>query len=457
MTGRLWGVLLLVGVTFVVSTTAFRQCEGGAPTIEAPDTVVLGGGGGRVTIRARDEGSGLRALRAILVHPEGEAPLLEHRFAAGALALSGPAESEAFEVAIDPAAHGLVEGSAQLRIEATDRSWRGGFGGNTTTQTLPIQIDLSPPKLRLARGVRYLQRGGSGTLRYRVEEVGEGGRDGVLVGEHFFPGAPVAGAPEGERIALFGIHVDAPDDVAVRVMAEDAAGNRRERKAAVRIKLRTFPASPIRLPESFLTGKVPELAQDLGLPEGDAVTTFKTINERIRGENETRIRELTADSAARPLFDQPFVQMDNSQVTSRFAERRTYLAEGGEVSRATHFGYDLASFSQAPISASNSGRVVFAGELGIYGNCVLIDHGLGLASLYGHLSQIEVEAGEEVDQGSLLGFSGDTGLAGGDHLHFALLIRGVYVDPIEWWDPKWVAEHVSAQLEVKPVEAARVP
>ncbi len=457
MTGRLWGVLLFVAVLFVASATAFRQCEGGAPTIEAPETVVLGKDGTRVAVRARDEGSGLRALRATLVHPEGEAPLLDQRFAAGALALSGPAESEVFEVEIDPAVHGLVEGSAQLRIEAVDRSWRGGFGGNTATLTLPVQVDLTPPTLRLARGIHYLQRGGSGALRYRVEDLGADGRDGVLVGDHFFAGAPVAGAPEGDRIALFGIHVDAPDDVAVRVVAEDAAGNRRERKAAVRIKLRTFPASPIRLPESFLTGKVPELAQDLGLPERDAVATFKTINERVRDENEKRIRELVAESAETPLFDQAFVQMDNSQVTSRFAERRTYLADGAEISKATHFGYDLASFSQAPISASNSGRVVFAGDLGIYGNCVLIDHGLGLASLYGHLSQIEVEAGEEVGRGALLGFSGETGLAGGDHLHFALLIRGVYVDPIEWWDPKWVADHVGAQLEVKPVESARTP
>lgn len=455
MTGRLWGVLLFAAVLFVTSATAFRQCESGAPVLDAPEAVVLGKGGGRVAFRASDDGTGLRSLRAVLVHAEGEATLFEYRFPAGAMALSGPAESEPFEVEIDPETHALVEGSAQLRLEASDRSWRSGFGGNLGTRSIPIQIDLTPPTLTLARGIHYLQRGGSGAVRYRVADLGDGGRDGVEVGKHFFPGAPVDGGDPEDRIALFGIHVDSPDDVGVRVIAEDAAGNRRERDATVRVKTRTFPASPIRLPDSFLSGKVPELAQTLGLPEGDPIATFKVINERVREENETRIRELTAKSVPELLFGEAFVQMASSQVTSRFAERRTYLAGGSEVSKATHFGYDLASFSQAPIHAANRGRVVFAGELGIYGNCVLMDHGMGLASLYGHLSQIEVAAGELVERGGLLGFSGATGLAGGDHLHFALMIHGVYVDPIEWWDPKWVTEHLNAQLVVEARESSR--
>ncbi len=450
MTSRLWGIFVLVGLLFVASATAFRQCESVEPIVEAPQAVSVGTSGTVVTLRALDSGTGLRTLRVTLVHPEGEETLLEHRFPAGALALSGPAESEAFEIAIDPDEHALVEGAAQLRIEARDRSWRGGFGGNRSVQSVAIDVDLTPPALSLARGIQYLQQGGSGALRYRIDEAGKGGRDGVEIGEQFFPGNPLAGGGSGDRVSLFGISVDAPDDVRVLVIAEDAAGNRRERQAAVRVKARTFPSSPIRLPDSFLNGKVPELASDLGIPSDDAVAAFKTINERVRRENEERIRELTADSAPEALFSGAFLQMPNSQVTSRFAERRSYLVDGAEVSKATHFGYDLASFSQAPIGASGAGRVVFAGELGIYGDCVLLDHGLGLTSLYGHLSQIDVRVDEEVEQGTLLGFSGATGLAGGDHLHFALLVRGVYVDPIEWWDPKWVADHVSAQL--LPVE-----
>jgi murein DD-endopeptidase MepM/ murein hydrolase activator NlpD len=133
-------------------------------------------------------------------------------------------------------------------------------------------------------------------------------------------------------------------------------------------------------------------------------------------------------------------------VTSRFAEHRSYFVGGQQNSEAIHFGYDLASTSAAPITAANAGRVVYAADLGIYGNCVLVDHGLGLATLYGHLSEIAVSAGDEVVKGQTLGLSGATGLAGGDHLHFAILVGGTYVDPLEWWDPTWVQTHIDARL-----------
>jgi murein DD-endopeptidase MepM/ murein hydrolase activator NlpD len=141
-----------------------------------------------------------------------------------------------------------------------------------------------------------------------------------------------------------------------------------------------------------------------------------------------------------------FAQLDNSKVTSVFAERRSYFVDGTQVSEATHYGYDLAATANTPITASNAGRVLYAAPLGIYGNCVLIDHGMGITSLYGHLSRIDVHEGDSVTKGQTLGLSGQTGLAGGDHLHFAILVGDTYVDPVEWWDPKWVATHVEAQL-----------
>jgi murein DD-endopeptidase MepM/ murein hydrolase activator NlpD len=157
-----------------------------------------------------------------------------------------------------------------------------------------------------------------------------------------------------------------------------------------------------------------------------------------------------AQSAPEPLFTGAFDQMKDSQVMSSFAERRSYFVVQDKVSESIHYGYDLASLAGAAIPASNRGKVVFAGELGIYGNCVILDHGLGLNSLYGHLSNIDVRVGDVVEKGQVLGQSGQTGLAGGDHLHFGILLRGVYVDPVEWWDAKWVREHVE-----EPLAAAR--
>ena len=87
----------------------------------------------------------------------------------------------------------------------------------------------------------------------------------------------------------------------------------------------------------------------------------------------------------------------------------------------------------APVQASNAGRIVLADFLGIYGNCVIVDHGLGLQSLYAHLSSIGVKVGDTVTQGQELGRSGTTGLAGGDHLHFTMLLGGHAVTPVDWW------------------------
>jgi murein DD-endopeptidase MepM/ murein hydrolase activator NlpD len=131
---------------------------------------------------------------------------------------------------------------------------------------------------------------------------------------------------------------------------------------------------------------------------------------------------------------------------SPFAAHRTYLCDGEPVDEQFHLGFDLASVRRAPIEAANDGVVALAGFFGIYGNAVILDHGCGLASLYGHLSSIEVEEGQRVERGQEIGRSGQTGLAGGDHLHFAMLVGGLPVTPVEWWDPHWLRDRVAAKL-----------
>ncbi|HEX5607986.1 MAG TPA: M23 family metallopeptidase, partial [Candidatus Binatia bacterium] len=92
------------------------------------------------------------------------------------------------------------------------------------------------------------------------------------------------------------------------------------------------------------------------------------------------------------------------------------------------------------------GTVAFVGDLGIYGNTVIIDHGLGLFTLYGHLSSIDVKVGDQVKQRQLIGKTGETGLAAGDHLHFGVYLHGLAVLPVEWWDQKWINDNVQPKL-----------
>jgi murein DD-endopeptidase MepM/ murein hydrolase activator NlpD len=142
-----------------------------------------------------------------------------------------------------------------------------------------------------------------------------------------------------------------------------------------------------------------------------------------------------------------FHPFTNNAVESGFADRRTYVYDGRGVDYQVHLGFDLASYAQASIVAANRGRVLFADELGIYGNCVIIDHGMGLQSLYAHLSTIDVQPGEMVDKDQPIGRSGMTGLAGGDHLHFTMLVQGRMVNPVEWWDAHWIQDRILRKLK----------
>jgi murein DD-endopeptidase MepM/ murein hydrolase activator NlpD len=90
--------------------------------------------------------------------------------------------------------------------------------------------------------------------------------------------------------------------------------------------------------------------------------------------------------------------------------------------------------------------VLHAGWLGIYGNCVIVDHGMGLQSLYAHLSSIDVRAGDSVSKDQQLGRSGSTGLAGGDHLHFTMLLNGRAITPVDWWSGQWVEDRIVRKL-----------
>jgi murein DD-endopeptidase MepM/ murein hydrolase activator NlpD len=281
-------------------------------------------------------------------------------------------------------------------------------------------------------------------VAYRVSEPPA--RDGVQVGDLFFSGFPRPGGGDGERVALFAIPTDVPEQVSVAVVAEDAAGNATRAGWPLVVKRRRLPDANVTLSRNFLETVIPRFTNRKIDSAQELSAAFDEINTRVRSESERRVRELLADPASDFISDARFEQLHNSKVTSRFGEHRTYFFEGRPVSSATHYGYDLASFSAAPITAAAAGRVVHAGELGIYGSCVIVDHGLGLATLYGHLSRLDVAAGARVEQGQRLGLSGDTGLAGGDHLHFAVLVGETYVDPLEWWDARWMKSHIYSRF-----------
>lgn len=180
-----------------------------------------------------------------------------------------------------------------------------------------------------------------------------------------------------------------------------------------------------------------------------AVDTFLKVNRDVRRENYEQIIRVTGSPANKKLWEGRFLRLPKSAPRAQFAERRTYRYKGKDIDKQVHMGIDLASIRQSPVPAANSGKIVFAGSLGIYGNTTIIDHGLGLFSLYAHLSSFARDQGEAVTQGDIIGRTGSSGMAGGDHLHFSMLVHNTFVNPIEWWDAEWIKNNISGKLELE--------
>jgi murein DD-endopeptidase MepM/ murein hydrolase activator NlpD len=296
--------------------------------------------------------------------------------------------------------------------------------------------------LEVFSGQHYINQGGSECVVYRVSD--DAVSSGVQAGPHFFPGFPLNKADSKVRFALFALAYDQPDDTPIRVIARDAAGNETTAPFWQKVFPKKFRSRDIPINNNFLTKVVPEVLSNTKSVKdtGELIKVFVDINSNVRRQNHAAIAELAKSSPGEFLWKGAFLQLSNSQVESFFADRRTYIYDGKKVDQQDHVGFDLSVVKRYPIEASNDGKVVLAEYFGIYGNTVLIDHGAGLISLYGHLSSIDVKPGQSVKKKDVVGRSGETGLAAGDHLHYGLFLHGVPVDPREWWDPKWINDHV---------------
>ncbi len=359
---------------------------------------------------------------------------------------------------LEAAKLGLKDGPATLEVYAQDDQWRPRGAGAGPVLAVPVTVDLTPPLLEVLSATRYLDQGGAGVAVLRAQGAA---RVGMVAGGVTQPAFPAG--PEGVHVALFALPWNSEPPLAAVAFAEDEAGNRVTRGLPAEIRPKAFPSDVIEIPERLLTEKVPELLPGMAGKSGEELLAgFLVINGDQRREAEAQKRRIGAETAATPLWAGAFSQMPNTKVFANFAETRTYQYRGQVVDTQVHLGYDLASTKHAPIPAAQAGRVVFAGPLTIYGNAVVVDHGWGLQTLYSHLSSLGVQPGDGVTKGQELGRSGMTGLALGDHLHFEVMIHGVSVTPVEWWDGKWIRDRVylpltDASLALFPDQKASEP
>jgi murein DD-endopeptidase MepM/ murein hydrolase activator NlpD len=343
----------------------------------------------------------------------------------------------------------LQSGAATVRVRAS-RPVLWGLRHVSSEASRPVQVRLDPPRVAVISTHHYINIGGSEMVAYRVTPSDV--ESGVRVGDLTYPGFPGGGAGLTDpalKVAFFALLYDQRPDVPMEVFARDAAGNEARAQFEHRVFPKNFRKSTIPVDDRFMSRVVPSILQgspQLKASPDDLLPAFLKINNDLRRMNNDTIAALAKKTAPRILWEGAFQALGGSQVESGFADFRTYMYGGKAVDRQVHLGFDLAKTANAPVTSANHGKVVFAGDLGIYGNCVVVDHGMGVQSLYAHLSSLAVQEGQDVRTGHTLGASGQTGLAGGDHLHFSMLLNGQFVNATEWWDSHWIEDRVIRKL-----------
>jgi murein DD-endopeptidase MepM/ murein hydrolase activator NlpD len=341
----------------------------------------------------------------------------------------------------------LAEGVATIRVTA-DRAgtWLRNPTPIVEEKSLPVR--LTPPSLHVNSTQTYVAQGGCEVVVYKVGEIAV--RDGVRAGKWWFPGYPLPGGDKQDRFAFFSVpyNMNQPD---VWLVAQDAVEN----EAQIRLigsndkfYRKLFKADTIEITDAFIEKVVPEIMpQSPELKDrGNPLDNYLTINRELRQKDSEMLQSLAQKSQPAFLWNKPFLRLPNSKVMASFGQQRTYRYQGREIDHQDHLGFDLAVTKQYPVPASNDGVIAFARFFGIYGNAIVIDHGYGLQSIYGHLSSIEVTEGQKVARGDIIGKTGQTGLAAGDHLHFCTLLQGLPVDPMEWWDGHWIKDRIARKL-----------
>lgn len=361
-------------------------------------------------------------------------------------------KGKTYTLQIKPKELNLTDGPATVIIDAKAGIFK------KVKHEINSKIDTIPPFIEILNTLSFVNQGSSGFAVLKAKDA-----DSVFIKlvstsqsreDYIFKAFKAVSGTEassGDNTSTYFVFFAAPfnskDGSVFYAVAEDAAGNKNIKSIPTKLKGEKFKISTINIDDAFINRVVSPLLNETNI--SDPAGAFKKVNEDMRENSVKKLIEISQKTEPKALWEGPFLQLKNSKVMALYGDRRTYLYKEKPISNSVHLGYDLASLEHAPVEAANSGIVKFAGALGIYGNTIIIDHGLGLMSLYGHLSTLLVKEGQSVRKGKLIAKTGSTGLAGGDHLHFGILMNGYEVTPLPWWDAHWIKVNIMDNLNTK--------
>ena len=382
---------------------------------------------------------GVREFRAFVEQSGQVFPLLEERAPATRFfwRRHEAPRTFTFEAGKQKAA-GLKEGKARVMVEAVSNDLRG----SKDTASADVMVVLAPPRVLADDLQHYINQGGMELVV--LTPGGSWSEAGVKVGRYTFRSFPLPGQSD-QRFAMFAYPWDLPPDTAPAVYARNLAGTEATGKFWFKLFPKKFRTRDFAIDDALMEKLVTSVDPTGQVAPGpDLLSRFLKINGELRKKNNQQLADLRMKTEEKMLWSGPFIHYGKEEAD--FADVRNYIYKGNKVDQQVHLGFDLSDVQNAPVNAANDGKVVWAADLGIYGNCIVLDHGYALQSIYGHLRQIDVKVGDAVKKGQKMGISGQTGLAGGVHVHFSMQIDGVQVNPREWWDEHWIKDRVLSKL-----------
>lgn len=388
-----------------------------------------------------DSGKGLKSVKVSILRQNRENVLLLKRYPNPGMMGSG-VFNDSFKIPVKFKDTNILDGDALIIIHVSDYSFRGWNKGNSASVEEKVVIDSIPPKIEVLSKKHNIKKGGSSLVIYRLFE--ENIKSGVMIDENFFPGFSGMFSDSDVYAAFIGLSHSQGQGSKLIVIAEDSAGNQAVKGFRYYIGNRRFKSDTLTIPQSFLEQKIPQfnLVNFAKGSTGSLIEKFMLINTEVRKQNCSTILNKSLATKNQLMWKGKFLRLKGSARKASFGDRRVYKYQGKEIGRAVHLGVDLASIKKSRVKAANTGIVLAAENIGIFGNSVIIDHGFGLCTLYSHLSSFSVKKGDKVEKGAAIGRTGSTGLAGGDHLHFGVFINSVFVNPLEWWDKAWIDTNI---------------
>jgi hypothetical protein len=424
-------VLIIAGLGYLLVTSGHTTLA-----IEPPVQTI--GVSTPVTVQMTNP-HGVRYVKAILEQNGAQYPLFEQRAPSTRFVWRRHEQPGAvtFEAGKNKAPN-LKEGKARILVEAVSNDFRSA----TSTATADVNVVLQPPRVIPDDAQHYINQGGMELVTFTPS--GSWNEAGVKVGKYTFRSFPIPGHPE-QRFSMFAYPWDLPADIAPAVYARNLAGTEATARFWFKLFPKKFRTRDVQIDDKLMDKLVTSVDPTGQLAPGpDLESRFVKIDHDLRAKNNQQLADLRFKTEEKILWNGPFTHWGKEEAD--FADVRNWIYKGRKIDQAVHLGFDLSDVQNAPVTAANDGRIVWASDLGIYGNCVVIDHGYALQSIYGHMRQIDVKVGDMVKKGQKMGIAGQTGLAGGVHVHFSLQIDGVQTNPREWWDEHWIKDRILSKL-----------